>query len=533
MVKYSEIQDTASVPSSGSNSVPNSGLGRLINFVFPNWSLGIRAILAAITMLVSCSLSSQTIRVGAKHFNESYILGEIMAQLLEANGYSVERNFNLGGTLVCFESLLNDQIDVYPEYTGTVSEAILKLQGSMTEQELNQKLKEMYNLNIGKTFGFNNTYAFAVKKQTAEKYALKKISDLKNVPNLKIAVSYEFLKRKDGWENLAAAYGLTNKPVGIEHGLAYDALNSGKIDLTDVYSTDGEIPKYDLVMLADDKNYFPKYFGVPFYRNEMDSKVKDILSTLGNTLTDSSMQSLNAKVLYDKKTFAEVAHEFLKVKKLIPEDTKINKQSAASEILSKTMRHLQITFLSLLIAILAAVPLGILLYIFSAVSKPILYIAGLLQTIPSIALLAIMIPLFGIGILPAIVALFLYALLPILRNTATGLFSVDPLIKKVATGMGLSTWQKLRYVEIPLAMPAIFAGIKTAAVINVGTATLAAFIGAGGLGEFIVTGLALNDTGLILKGAIPAAALAIIIEFIFEIMEKFLIPKHLHQKLEK
>lgn len=176
-------------------------------------------------------------------------------------------------------------------------------------------------------------------------------------------------------------------------------------------------------------------------------------------------------------------------------------------------------------------PVGVLLSIFPGVSKPVLYFSGLLQTIPSIALLAIMIPLFGIGIFPAIVALFLYALLPILRNTATGIFSVDPIIKKVASGMGLTRWQRLRYVEIPLAMPQIFAGIKTAAVINIGTATLAAFIGAGGLGEFIVTGLALNDTGLILRGAIPAAILAILIEFTFEMIERLYIPKHLKEKL--
>ncbi|HMQ99633.1 MAG TPA: ABC transporter permease, partial [Ignavibacteria bacterium] len=141
-----------------------------------------------------------------------------------------------------------------------------------------------------------------------------------------------------------------------------------------------------------------------------------------------------------------------------------------------------------------------------------------------------MIPLFGIGIVPAVAALFLYALLPILRNTVTGIYSVDPVIKKVASGMGLTAWQKLKFVEIPMAMPAIFAGVKTAAVINIGTATLAAFIGAGGLGEFIVTGLALNDTSLILKGAIPAACLAILVEFLFEILERLLIPKHLKQK---
>jgi len=482
-------------------------------------------------LLFNLTLNSQVIRVGSKHFNESYILGEVISQLLEANGYQVERRFNLGGTLVCFESLINSQIDVYPEYTGTITEAILKLGEPVDNLQLNAKLKTEHGLEIAEPFGFNNTYAFAMKRTIASKYNINSISDLKRYPNLRIAFSYEFLKRKDGWENLARTYGLTNKPVGIEHGLAYQALDDGKIDLTDVYSTDGEIPKYDLKILTDVKSYFPKYYGVPLYRAGLDDKVKSILAKLSNTLTDSLMQSLNAKVLYDKKTFAEVASEFLKSRNLITPETETVTQSVSSEIASKTLRHLEITFVSLLIALLIAIPLGIVLYIYSSVSKPMLYVAGLLQTIPSIALLAIMIPLFGIGLVPAVVALFLYALLPILRNTAIGLFSVDPLLRKVATGMGLTRWQRLRYIEIPLAMPTIFAGIKTAAVINIGTATLAAFIGAGGLGEFIVTGLALNDTGLILRGAIPAAMLAIVVEFLFEMLERIYIPKHLKQKM--
>ena len=135
------------------------------------------------------------------------------------------------------------------------------------------------------------------------------------------------------------------------------------------------------------------------------------------------------------------------------------------------------------------------------------------------------------GFLPAMIALFLYALLPILRNTVSGLFTVDPQLRKVASAIGLDEWKRLRLIELPLAMPAILTGIRTAAVINVGTATLAAFIGAGGLGEFIVTGLALNNTTLILKGAIPSAILAICIELFFEGMEWLLIPRHLRQKM--
>jgi osmoprotectant transport system permease protein len=236
--------------------------------------------------------------------------------------------------------------------------------------------------------------------------------------------------------------------------------------------------------------------------------------------------------VFEKKSYETVARSFLQSVNLISESEK-QSRNLYLEILDKTLVHLQLTLIALLASVILAIPLGIVIYHYSKAAKPVLYFTGLLQTIPSIALLALMIPLFGIGVVPAIVALFLYALLPILRNTATALFSIDPLLKKVATGIGLTRWQRLRMIEIPLSTPTIFAGIKTAAVISIGTATLAAFIGAGGLGEFIVTGLSLNNTALILKGAIPAAILAMLVEFLFELIEKFFVPKHLQQKIGK
>jgi osmoprotectant transport system permease protein len=477
------------------------------------------------------NLSSQTIRVGAKHFNEGYILSEIISQMLESEGYKVERVYNLGGTLVCFDALKNGAIDIYPEYSGTLSEEILKSNEKLNLEQVNNELKNKYALEISQPYGFNNTYALTVTKETADKYMLKNISDLRNQNTLKFALSYEFLKRKDGWENLANVYGLSQRPVGIEHGLAYNALVEGKIQLTDAYSTDGEIPKYNLVVLDDDKNFFPKYLAVSFYKSSLEEKAKNTVKKLSSQITEQEMQEMNSKALYEKKPFHEIASEFLKKKNLISRQTQTYTISASQEILVKTLEHLKLTFIALLLAIIIAVPLGVVVYNFPSASRPVLYFTGLLQTIPSIALLALMIPLFGIGIVPAITALFLYGLLPILRNTASGLFSVDPVLKKVASGLGLTKWKKLRYVELPLAMPSIFAGIKTAAVINIGTATLAAFIGAGGLGEFIVTGLALNNTEMILKGAVPAALLAIIVEFIFELLEKLFISKHLQQKI--
>jgi len=471
--------------------------------------------------------AQETIRVGAKHFTEGYILSEILSQLLEDAGYKVDRKYNLGGTTVCFEALRNKAIDVYPEYTGTLAEEILKSESRLDFSELQSRLQKEMAMEISASYGFNDTYGLSMKKAKALELKMQTISDLRGQPHLSLALSYEFLKRKDGWDNLASAYALPHKPVGIEHGLAYQALEENRIDITDVYSTDGEIEKYNLIVLRDDKGFFPKYEAVSLYRTSLSAPLKKILSTLEGQISETEMQAMNAEVLYGKRTFSEVASSFLLSKKLIK--NKREEASATREIISKTITHLRITFIAVALAILLALPLGIVLYRYATFSKAVLYGVGLLQTVPSIALLALMIPLLGIGAVPAITALFLYALLPILRNTTTGLFAVDPLLKKVAAGIGLTPWQRLRYVELPMAMPAILTGIRTAAVITIGTATLAAFIGAGGLGEFIVTGLALNNTELILRGAIPAAALAIIVELVFEWIEAKLIPKHLRK----
>lgn len=476
-------------------------------------------------LLVAHAMAGQTIHVGAKHFNEGYILSEIIAQLLESEGFVVERHYNLGGTLVCFEALRNRAIDVYPEYSGTLTAEILK-EPSMEYAAMSTTLQERYGLEVGAPYGFNNSYALVCTRALSERNKILSIADLKNHPELKIGMSYEFLKREDGWENLAKKYALPQNAVGLEHGLAYQALTENKIDITDAYSTDGEISQYGLIVLKDDQQFFPAYQATSLYQKNLDDRAKKILSRLDGQIDELAMQTMNAEVLYQKKTFAEVAAAFLSTKLKITTQSG-QPTSVVSDVISKTGTHLLLTFSALLAAILFAVPLGIWLYWKPRVANGILYFTGLLQTIPSIALLAIMIPVFGIGTLPAIVALFLYALLPILRNTLAGLNSVDPLVKKVANGIGMTRFQKLKWVELPLAMPMLLTGIRTAAVINVGTATLAAFIGAGGLGEFIVTGLALNNTSLILRGAIPAAVLAILIEIAFTLLEKVWVPKHL------
>lgn len=475
--------------------------------------------------LLATSAQAQTVRVGAKHFNEGYILSEIISQLLESNGFTVERRYNLGGTLVCFEALRNHAIDIYPEYSGTISSEILK-QKVEGRRELNQLLNVQLNMSISDSFGFNNAYALVIKKELADSLGVVSISDLQNKTDLNLGLSYEFLKRQDGWDNLNNAYKLNLRPTGLEHGLAYQALDQGKIDVTDAYSTDGEILKYKLTILADNNDFFPRYEAVALYNNSLEAKAKSIIDSLSNSITEQQMQAMNAAVLYEKKTFEKVAAEFLE-KHGLAQNRKSKSTNLWSDLIAKTARHLFLTFFALSLAALFSIPLGVLVYWNPRLSRIVSYVISLFQTIPSIALLAILIPFMGIGVAPAVVALFLYAVLPILRNTLTGLQSVDPLLKKVADGIGMSRFQKLRWVEFPLALPITMAGIRTAAVINVGTATLAAFIGAGGLGEFIVTGLALNNSDLILRGAVPAALLALSVEIGFSQIEKRFVLKHL------
>jgi osmoprotectant transport system permease protein len=476
------------------------------------------------------AVAQQSIRVGAKHFNEGYILSEMVALLLEDAGFAVERRFNLGGTTVAFEALRTGAIDVYPEYTGTLAAEIIQDTSLSTPADINYALRR-FDLRISAPYGFNNTYALIMTRARAQALAINKVSDLKRHTALQAGVSYEFLKRKDGWDNLSKTYALPFHATGLEHGLAYQALREGKIDITDAYSTDGEIERYGLQLLEDDLHFFPDYQAVSLYRATFPDDARKALDKLGGIIDEKAMQAMNAQALFQQRSHRQIASEFLTQKGLLR--TRANAAPAVwPDILQHTIVHLMLTVLSLLAAILVALPLGIVLYRFPRLARVVLYSTGILQTIPSIALLALMIPVLGIGVVPAVVALFLYALLPILRNTLVGLSTVDPELRKVALGLGMNGMQRLRYVELPLAVPGIITGIRTAAIINVGTATLAAFIGAGGLGEFIVTGLALNNTALILQGALPAAVLAIVIELVFELIEKVLVPKHLRQNTQ-
>ncbi len=467
--------------------------------------------------------AGEPIVVASKNFTESYLLGEIIAQRLEQAGMEVDRRFGLGGTLICFEALLAGEIDVYVEYSGTLEQTILKLGQRTSILGLNERLLSR-GLSLLSPLGFNNTYAIAVRKEVAEEFSLERISQLTDYRDLRVVVSHEFLEREDGWPGMRRVYGFDWIPEGIEHGLAYQAMADGSIDITDAYSTDGELQRYDLTVLADDKAFFPTYLAIPLIRDDLSPRAQAAIEDLAGTLDDSSMASLNASVVFEGEDFASAARNHLRS---IGFDVADGGSNTFDDLIRNTQRHLWLTAIALLTATVVGIVLALAVFQVAWISNAVLYVAGLLQTIPSIALLALMIPIFGIGMLPAVMALFLYSLLPIVRNSVTALATVDPVLRRVGKAMGLTRYDEIRYVYVPLAMPAILAGVRTAAVISIGTATLAAFIGAGGLGDPIVTGLALNDTSLILQGAIPAAVLAIATELMFEGIERVLVPRHL------
>ena len=465
-----------------------------------------------------------TIRIGTKQFTESYILGEILARALEAEHYPVERRFGLGGTMVCWRALESGQIDLYPEYTGTLKRAIFKKEARDSDEVL-PALLEKEGLLMLDPFGFENAYALGIKKSIATRYHLRSISDLSGIPGLRFGMNHEFMKRSDGWEAMAAIYGIRAHPVIMHHALLYDAIREDRADIINVFTTDGEIDRFGLVILEDDQNFFPHYLAAPLVRDDLDPEITRILNRFAGKLSNERMRKLN--LLGQNAGYEKAAEQLLREEGIAGQTGEADRGRG---LLRLTLEHLGLTFFSVLGAVLAAIPFSLLMRRFPPLASPVLYLTGLLQTIPSIALLAFMIPLLGIGVIPAMTALFLYALLPVLRNIYTALRSLDPFLLKTADSLGMTRKQKLFLVEIPLALPGVLAGIRTATVINTGTATLAAFIGAGGLGEPIVSGLSLNDPVLILKGAIPAALLAIGFELFFEAVEYIWIPAHLRKE---
>lgn len=451
-------------------------------------------------------------KVGSKRFTESYILGEVLAQV--AGGIHKP---GLGNSAILYEALKNGAVDVYPEYTGTIAREILHTEEDLDLPALNRRLRPL-GLAASTPLGFDNSYALGTRLH------IKTISELARHPEARIGLSHEFLGRRDGWPGLSKAYGLPQAPRGLDHGLAYEALAAGEVDVVDVYSTDAKIDRYQIRVLDDDRGFFPSYAAVLLHAVEAPARFPAAFAAFRDIKIDArTMVHLNARAEIDKVAFAQVAGEYL------GQSTKNSRRSLWAAVFAPDFgrllaEHLGLVFGSLLAAALIGIPLGMVAAGCRLLTQPVLVVTGLIQTIPSLALLAVLIPLTGaIGVLPAVIALFLYALLPITRNTHAGLSQVPSGLVQAGMACGLTPRQVLTYVKLPLALPTIMAGVKTSAVINVGTATIAAFIGAGGFGERISQGLALNDHAVLLAGALPAAALALAVHAVGEVIERSLV----------
>jgi osmoprotectant transport system permease protein len=494
--------------------------------------MNLKKYLLAICLVCVSSISwsaDQVLRIGSKRFTESYTLAHVLAQTAQTatastNGKSdkVEVLAGLGNTAIVYAALQAGNIDLYPEYTGTINQEILKNKTPSSLAVMREQLKPL-GLGVDIALGFNNGYALAMRADRAKALGVRTLSDLAGHPALRLGLSNEFIGRADGWPGLAKRYGLPQQPTGLDHGLAYDALSGGQTDVIDIYTTDAKIAHLGLIVLQDDGAHFPRYDAVVLYRLDVPQRFPaawQALQSLAGSIDEPAMISMNAKAELHGKSFEVIAAEHLSPSaKTVAATTGFWSKLWGPDLPRLILQHLYLVLSSVGLASLIGLPLAMLVAPHARVRGMVLGFCGLLQTVPSLALLAALISwVERIGSLPAMLALTLYALLPIMRNTCTGLAEVPAGLKQASMALGLTHWQSLRLIELPLALPLVLAGIRTATSIAVGTATIAAFIGAGGLGERIVTGLAINDHELLLAGALPAAALALLFEAAFAVL---------------
>ena len=494
-----------------------------------------RALVLLLICLVPALASGQTINVGSKRFTESYILGEILAQTMRQTGEArVAHQQGLGNTAIVFAALKAGSIDLYAEYTGTIAFELLNRKEPADLRTLERELAA-HGLGVAIPLGFSNTYAIAMEEKRAAELGIVRLSDLARHPALRLGLSQEFLNRKDGWGALKAAYGLQQEARGLDHGLAYEALAAQQIDVIDVYSTDAKITRYSVRQLEDDRRFFPSYEALVFHRLDFPGRYPRswaALRALEGRIDARTMAKMNAEAELSGHAFSDVARAFVgssadpAAAPAAPAPPRSFLGVLFGPDLGRlTLQHLGLVLASLFPAIVLGVPLGTWAAHSPRASHWIMAIVGLVQTVPALALLAFLITFMGtIGMGPAVVALFVYALLPIVRNTASGMLDLPLPLRESAQALGLPKRARLARIELPLASRSIVAGAKTSAVIGVGTATIAAFIGAGGYGERIVAGLAVNDTAMLLAGAIPAAALALMVQWGFDALERWVVP---------
>lgn len=491
--------------------------------------VAIVVLMAAIAVVSWYSQDGSEVSIGSKSFIESIVLGELAEGVLLDAGIEAEHDRQSMQAQLSWQAANNGEIDLYAEYTGTLMRELLADENLQTLDELRDELAKR-GLKITAPLGFRNNYGLGMQEDTAQRLGIESISDLADHPELKFRFSDPFMAREDCWPSLQESYHLPQKDVrGMNHDLAYVALVNGACDVIDIYTTDAEIEHFNLRVLKDDLQHFPAYEAVVLYRSDLVDRhpsVEKALSRLEGVIDEQEMMTLNAQVKYGKQQAAEVAAAYLADDLGINIET--NLETWQQRLLRNTLEHLRLVTVSLTAAIIVALPLGVIAAGKRRVGQVILAVVGVVQTIPSLALLAFMVPLLGVGVRPAMMALFLYSLLPIVRNTHAGLHDIPSQIRDSAYALGLPASARLFRVELPMASRSIMAGIKTSAVINVGTAALGGLIAAGGFGQPIMTGLSRLDMQMVVwQGAVPASILALVVQGVFELAERLIVPKGL------
>lgn len=484
---------------------------------------------------------TSSITIAGKNFTEQDVLVDLIAVLLkeERPNLKIHKKKSLGGTSVTFESVKNGSIDMYVEYSGTAYFSIYKQSQKKNRRQIHDYLVEKFyddNLFWSPQLGFNNTYALLIK-DLPDNTSIKRVSDLRPISrNLLIGTDPEVSTRPDGYSEFLNTYDMNFKShMMMNSGLLYQSLEKDKVDVIIGYSTDGRIPVANLKILQDDLGFFPDYSASVIVNRktlERHPWIHKALNKLYGEIDAETMQRLNAKVDFEKFDSVAVAKEFAAQKLWINPEGVTDPQSQSfleflnskkSFLLKKIYEHLFLTFLAFAIVSLIGITLGVMSYYNERVQKFIFLLVNLCQTIPSLALFGMLIPLLGIGVKPSLVALVLYSLLPIVRNTYTGLCEVEASILETCEILGMNKRQILFKVLLPMSLMTISAGLRTSLVIIVGTATIASFIGAGGLGDPIFQGISSLNNRLILLGALPAALLAIFLDLLLHYGTRFLL----------
>ena len=419
----------------------------------------VSALLILIWVSPILAASNSAIVVGSKNFLENRLLAEMFAQLLEAQmSLTVERRFGLAGTHICFQALSTGDIDLYPEYTGTGLVTILgepaMREPSAVLNRVRSEFRKRWNLWWLAPLGFENSYALALRRDRAQDLHIRTITDLvQAAPTLKAGFGYEFIQRADGLPGLKQLYGLQfHNVVGMQQSLKYQAAENGDVDVLDVYTTDGRLAVYDLVVLEDDRRFFPPYEATALVRGEtleQHPELSKVLGLLTNALSPQHMRELNLRIQEQGETIPKVAYDALRKLQLINETPLPSSQTIKTStsffsymwnrreaLLIRTGEHLGLAGIGLLLGIVVAIPFAFILERWRMGAETMIRLIGMSQTIPSIALLAFMIPLFGVGTLPAIMALWIYSLYPIVRNTFSGLRDASPFCSRNRSSAG-------------------------------------------------------------------------------------------------